>query len=73
MIHNLKASEYPDAVCKGCVTYTGGEGQFCGVQLKCEGVLCPCAVCLTKSICDMDTCDEWFHYDNVVNQDRPRG
>ena len=72
MSHTLKASEYPDANCNGCITFNG-DGQFCAVQLKCEGELCPCAVCLTKSICDEETCDEWFDYDMIVNKDRPRG
>lgn len=39
--------------CKGCTLY----GRFCVFQIDNVAEYCPCLLCLTKKICDKQSCD----------------
>ena len=73
---HLRFKEYliptmPDTNCAGCTLFVK-EPSDCPVEYQRKGYMCPCAVCLMKSICE-DTCDEWYAYDHYINKDKPRG
>jgi hypothetical protein len=63
-------------ICKGCWEFElGYEGHpsWCPVVPQKGDKSCPCILCLVKMLeCD-SPCDEWYEYDDFVNEVGPRG
>jgi hypothetical protein len=55
-----------DMDCEGCVSHLFGE-VGCAIDFQRNGYMCPCAVCLLKSICDDSGCDIYHNYEHYLN------